>query len=105
MTLSDISLPVSYESVRGRWLVFNAALAQRLLEVQEQYGNPRHVPNLIPLSDGRLALNADILTECVPGGIMWAGFSHLDASRFNEIEVVEAGELVDLVPPDPALGA
>lgn len=104
MTLADITLPVSYESVQGRWLVFEAALAQRLLEVHEQYGNPHHIPNPIPLSDGRFALNADILTECVPGGIMYGGFSHLDSSRFSEIEVVLASEIASLVPPDPVIG-
>lgn len=33
------------------------------------------------------------LTECVPGGLVYGGFSHLDSSRFDEIEVVPADEV------------
>jgi hypothetical protein len=102
MTLSDLTLPVSYEWGVDHALVFDAALAQRLAEVQGQHGDPRHVPSPRRLTDGRFMLTADILTECVPGGLVYGGFSQLDAGRFDEIEVVPLADAVALLPPDPS---
>lgn len=101
MTLADITLPVTYEWGRDRALLFDAALAQRLAEVQAEHGDPRHVPSPILLQDGRFMLPADILTECVPGGLVYGGFSHLDAGRFSEIEVVPMADAIALLPPTP----
>lgn len=102
MTLSNLALPVSYEWGVAYALLFNAALAQRLAEVQSQHGDQRHVPNPLLLTDGRYMLTADILTECVPGGLIYGGFSHLDASRFDEIEVMPIADAIALLPePDP----
>ena len=101
MTLSDITLPVSYEWGVAHALVFGPALAQRLAEVQGEHGDPRHVPAARSLTDGRFMLTADILTECVPGGLVYGGFSQLDAERFDEIEVVPLADAVALLPPDP----
>ena len=98
MTLADLSLPVDYTWARGFALVFDAALAQRLAEVQAQHGDPRHVPNARQLADGRFMLNADILTECLPGGLVYGGFSRLDAARFAEIEVVPMTDALALLP-------
>lgn len=101
MTLADIlSGPMpSLAQLRGLRLVFDAALAQRLAAVQAEHGDPRHVPVAVPLTDGRYALNADILTECVPGGLVYGGFSHLDAGRFAEIQVVPVADVLALLPP------
>ena len=99
MTLADLTLPVDYTWSKGYALVFDAALAQRLAEVQAEHGDPRHVPNARPLTDGRWLLNADILTECLPGGLVYGGFSRLDAARFDEIEVVPMAEAVALLTP------
>lgn len=101
MTLADVTLPVTYEWGVSRALVFDAALAQRLAEVQAGHGDPRHVPAPRRLSDGRFMLTADILTECVPGGLVYGGFSHLDAARFGEIEVMPLAEALALLPPSP----
>ncbi len=101
MTLSDITLPVSYEWGVAHALVFGPALAQRLAEVQGQHGDPRHVPAARSLTDGRWMLTADILTECLPGGLVYGGFSQLDAERFNEIEVVPIAQVVALLPVAP----
>jgi hypothetical protein len=98
MTLADITLPVSYEWGVAHALVFDAALAQRLAEVQGQYGDPRHVPAPRTLTDGRFMLTADILTECVPGGLVYGGFSQLDAGRFDEIAVVPLADALALLP-------
>ena len=102
MTLSDITLPVAYEWGVSNALVFADDLAVRLAEVQAEHGDPRHVPSPRLLADGRYMLTADILTECVPGGLIYGGFSHLDASRFDEIEVMPIADAVALLPePDP----
>jgi hypothetical protein len=102
MTLSDLTLPVSYEWGVAHALLFDAALAQRLAEVQGQHGDPRHVPSPRRLTDGRYMLTADILTECVPGGLVYGGFSQLDAGRFSEIEVVALGDALALLPVEPS---
>jgi hypothetical protein len=98
MTLADITLPVSYDWGVAHALVFGVALAQRLAAVQAQHGDPRHVPAPRTLTDGRFMLTADILTECLPGGLVYGGFSRLDAGRFNEIEVVPLAEALALLP-------
>ena len=103
MTLADVALPVTYEWGVNHALVFDAALAQRLAEVQAAYGDPRHVPNPRLLTDGRWMLTADILTECLPGGLVYGGFQHLDAGRFNEIEVLPIAEAIALLPADDPL--
>lgn len=97
MTLADLTLPVTYEWGNEHALVFDAALAQRLAEVQAEHGDPRHVPNPLPLTDGRFMLTADILTECLPGGLVYGGFSRLDAARFSQIEVVPMAEAVAML--------
>ena len=101
MTLADVSLPVAYQWGVSHALVFDAALAARLAAVQGQHGDPRHVPAPRSLTDGRFMLTADILTECLPGGLVYGGFSHLDAARFDEIEVLPMAEAVALLPADP----
>jgi hypothetical protein len=98
MTLADITLPVSYEWGVAHALLFGVSLAQRLAEVQGQHGDPRHVPAPRTLTDGRYMLTADILTECLPGGLVYGGFSQLDAGRFNEIEVVPLADALALLP-------
>jgi hypothetical protein len=100
MTLADVTLPVSYDWGVAHALLFDVALAQRLAEVQSQHGDPRHVPAPRSLSDGRWILTADILTECVPGGLVYGGFSHLDAGRFDEIAVVPLADALALLPSD-----
>jgi len=102
MTLSDIALPVTYEWGVAHALVFDVALAQRLAEVQGQHGDPRHVPSPRRLTDGRYMLTADILTECLPGGLVYGGFSQLDAARFDEIDVVPLAEALALLPAEPS---
>jgi hypothetical protein len=43
-------------------------------------------------------LTADILTECLPGGLVYGGFSQLDAGRFSEIAVVPLADALALLP-------
>lgn len=100
MTLADVTMPVTYEWGISHALVFGPALAQRLAEVQGEHGDPRHVPAARSLTDGRWMLTADILTECLPGGLVYGGFSQLDAERFDEIEVVPLAEALALLPAE-----
>lgn len=101
MKLADIKLPVTYEWGIAHALVFDTALARRLAEVQAEHGDPRHAPIPRLLSDGRCTLAADILTECLPGGLVCGGFSQLDAARFNEVEVLPIADVLALLPqPD-----
>jgi hypothetical protein len=98
VTLVDVSFPVTKAWGDNHALLFNAVLAQRLAEVQAQHGDPRHVPNPRLLTDGRWMLRGDILTECLPTGLIYGGFSRLDAGRFNEIEVVPLADALALLP-------
>jgi hypothetical protein len=102
MTLSDLTLPVSYDFGVAHALLFDATLAQRLAEVQAEHGDPRHVPSPRSMTDGRFMLTADVLTECVPGGLVYGGFSQLDAARFDEIEVVPLAAAVAMLPVAPS---
>lgn len=81
-------------TLRALALVFGDELRDRLNAVQEQYGDPRHLPSPGATNDGRWFLCGDILTECKPGGIVWGGFSRLDAARFDEIEVLPLASVV-----------
>lgn len=103
MTVADLlpRLPLTYEEGRTYGLVFDAALAQRLAEVQAEHPS-QFVAQPVPLVDGRYLLCGDLLSE-VPNGLYGVGFSHLDASRFDEIEVIPWADAVALLPPPPPL--
>lgn len=102
MTLADLQLPVTYEWASGYALVFPAALAERLLEVQEEVGDSRYRLVPAPTVDGRFLCRAELLTECVDGFLAPA-FARLNADNFNQIEVIAWEEAVALLPPDPPL--
>jgi hypothetical protein len=101
MTVADLlpRLPLTYEEGRTYGLVFDAALAQRLAEVQAESPS-QFVAQPVPLVDGRYLLCGDLLSE-VPNGLYGIGFGRLDASRFDEIEVIAWDDAVALLPPDP----
>jgi hypothetical protein len=102
MTLADLLADMpSLENLRGLALVFDAALRERVLEVHAQYGaGYASVYPAGPTTDGRYYFCADILSETRPGGIYAAGFSMLDASRFDEIAVIPLADAVALLPAD-----
>lgn len=102
MTLADLlAHPVPPAELVGLALVFEADLRDRLEAVQAEFGNPRFTAHPAALADGRFMHQASILTECQPGGLYFAGFSRLDANRFNEIEVVSYADAVALLPVPP----
>jgi hypothetical protein len=102
MTLADLELPIDSVFGRSHVLAFSLALCQRLVNVQAWYGDPRHVPSPTPLTDGRWCLSADVLTECLPGGLVYGGFSRLDPAGFVGIEVLALEEVGPLRYADDA---
>jgi hypothetical protein len=99
MTLADlITQPVSYETARDLAIVLTADQAATLGAIQHQYGNPRHVAAPVPLTDGRLMLCADLLTETGPGGLYAQGFAHLPAELFQQVQILPMTDAVALIP-------
>lgn len=98
MTLQEIAFPVDIAWAKRHALVFASDMAQRLVQVQNEIGDQRYRLEPQLLTDGRYACNADLLTECVPGGFLYAAFARLDASRFDEIHVVPIEEVLALMP-------
>lgn len=99
MTLADlITQPVSYETAKELAIVLTPDQAASLGEVQAHHGNPRHVAAPVPLTDGRLMLCADLLTEIEDGGLYAQGFSHLPVEIFSQVEIIPMNEAIDLIP-------
>jgi len=104
MTLSDLALPISYADARGLALVFTPALAARLAELHGQHGSIKCVPTPRTLTDGRLMLSADVLTEIEPGGLLHAMWQAADQQVLGQaVEVLPWADAVALLPPDPVV--
>jgi hypothetical protein len=74
------------------WLVFDAAIAQRIEDAQPAY---QHQVAPITLTDGRYALCADLLTE--KDGIYAPTFQSLDQSAFSLVEVFSSDDVSSLL--------
>jgi hypothetical protein len=99
MTLSDLTLPISYEQARQYALVFDVALAQRLAELHQQVGRPDCIAMPSRLTDGRYMLCADVLTAIEPGGWLHAMWEAADkALLLPNVEVVPMSEAMALRP-------
>lgn len=102
MKLSDVTLPIDISEARPLAMVFTVALAGRLAELHAQYGNTNCIPVPTPLSDGRLALGADLLTEVMPGGLLNAMWAAADqAVLLASVDVVPWADIASLLPPQP----
>jgi hypothetical protein len=103
MLLRDLHLPISDTEARGLALVFSPALAARLGELHAAYGSTNCVPVPSPLSDGRLMLCADVLTEVRPGGLLAAMWANADQSVLGAaVQVIPWDVAVAMMPmPDP----
>jgi hypothetical protein len=102
MTLADITLPIAYEDARQWALVFTPSLALRLAELHAQYGSINCVPMPRVMTDGRLMLSADLLTEVMPGGLLHAMWQAADqAVLLASVEVIPWQDAVAMLPPDP----
>jgi hypothetical protein len=104
MTLADLTLPISDADAKALALVFAPQLAGRLAQLHAQYGTPNCVPMPRMLTDGRLMLCADILTEVMPGGLLHAMWQAADqATLLASVAVIPWDEAVALLPPDPSI--
>jgi hypothetical protein len=102
MTLSDLTLPISYADARGLALVFTPQLAGRLAQLHAEHGSTNCVPMPRVLTDGRLMLCADVLTEIEPGGLLHAMWAAADKNVLNAaVEVLPWADALALLPPDP----
>ncbi len=104
MTLSDLTLPISYADARVLALVFTPQLAGRLAELHAEHGSTNCVPMPRTLTDGRLMLCADVLTEIAPGGLLHAMWAAADQQVLGQaVEVIPWADAVALLPADPAI--
>jgi hypothetical protein len=104
MTLADLTLPISYADARGLALVFSVALAARLAELHGLHGSTNCVPSPRMLTDGRLMLSADVLTEVGPGGLLHAMWAAADKAVLGQaVTVIPWADAVAMLPADPSL--
>lgn len=102
MKLGDIALPISYDDAKQLALVFTPQLAARLAELHAQHGTQKCVPMPRTLTDGRLMLCADVLTEIEPGGLLNAMWEAADKAALNaSVEVIPFADAVALLPHEP----
>jgi len=104
MTLADLTLPLSDADAKALALVFTPQLAGRLAQLHAEHGSTNCVPMPRVLTDGRLMLCGDILTEVMPGGLlagMWAAADQ--AVLLPNVEVIPWTDAVALLPADPAI--
>lgn len=101
MTLADLQLPISDADAKGYALVFTTQLAGRLAELHAIHGSPNCVPVPRVMVDGRLMLSADVLTEVMPGGLLYAMWEAADKAVLAQaVEVIPWADAVALLPPD-----
>ena len=99
MTLAEVEFPVNYEWGRAHALLFAPQLAARLAAIHAVHGSQKCVPMPLQLTDGRLMLSADILTEVMPGGMLHAMWEAADkATLLPAVEVVPIADAVALMP-------
>jgi hypothetical protein len=102
MTLGDLTLPISYEDARQWALVFDAELAERLAQIHAEHGSNKCRPVPRVMTDGRLMLCADLLTEVMPGGLLHAMWEAADKDVLNAaVTVMPWADAVALLPADP----
>ena len=102
MTLADVVFPVDLQYARGLALVFAPQLAARLAELHQARGSTNCVPVPRTLTDGRLMLSADVLTEIGPGGLLHSMWQAADkAVLLPGVEVIPWGDAVALLPVTP----
>jgi hypothetical protein len=102
MTLGDLTLPISYADARQWALVFDVQLAERLAEIHAEHGSDKCRPVPRQMTDGRLMLCADVLTEVMPGGLLEGMWEAADKDVLNAaVEVMPWADAVALLPADP----
>lgn len=100
MTLGDLALPISYDDARQYALVFTPQLAARLAELHGLHGSNKCRPVPRVMTDGRLMLCADVLTEIEPGGLLAEMWAAADKVVLNaSVTVLPWADAVALLPP------
>jgi hypothetical protein len=103
MILSDLTLPISYADARQWALVFDVHLAQRLAEIHAQHGTNKCRPVPRVMTDGRLMLSADVLTEVGPGGLLEGMWAAADKTVLAQaVTVMPWADAVAMLPPNAA---
>jgi hypothetical protein len=103
VTLSGLTIPITLADARGLALVFTPQLAGRLAELHGLHGSTNCVPSPRVLTDGRLMLSADVLTEIEPGGLLHAMWEAADKAVLGQaVEVIPWSDAVALLPADPS---
>ena len=102
MTLADLTLPLPYDECKDLALVYPYDVAVLLYGVQEEHGDPRHVPAGRQLTDGRWMLCGDVLSEVGEGGILAGGFAFITPEMMAEIEVISLAAALALLPESPS---
>jgi hypothetical protein len=97
MTLSDLALPMPYAECKDLALVYSYDIAVLLYGVQEEHGDPRHVPAGRQLTDGRWMLCGDVLSEVGEGGILADGFAYVTPEMMQQIEVIPLADALALL--------
>ena len=100
MTLAELTLPMPYADCRDLALVYPYEVAVSLYSVQEEHGDPRHVPAGRQLTDGRWMLCGDVLSEVGEGGILAGAFAYITPEMMAQVEVMPWGEAVSLLAGD-----
>jgi hypothetical protein len=99
MLLRDLSFPISDVDAKALALVFSPALAVRLGQLHADHGSSNCVPVPSMLTDGRLMLCADILTEVQPGGLLAGMWNAADKAVLGQaVEVIAWGDAVAMLP-------
>lgn len=100
MKLADLTLPISLADARQYALVFTPQLAGRLAELHAEHGSRYCVPMPRALTDGRLMLSADVLTEIGPGGLLHGMWEAADKGvLMQSVDVLPMAEAIALLPP------
>jgi hypothetical protein len=102
MLLSGLTLPLPYAECKDLALVYPYEVAVTLYGVQQEHGDPRHVPVGLPLTDGRWMMCGDVLSEVGEGGILAQAFAYMTPEIMAQVEVVPMSEVVGLVVSPPA---
>lgn len=99
MTLAELPMPIGYDEAIGLALVFSPQLATRLAELHAQYGTPNAIPKPRAMTDGRMMLQADLLTEVGPGGLLHAMWEAADKTvLLSSVEVIPWADAVAMLP-------
>lgn len=93
MTLSELTLPAPYADCKDLALVYPYEIAVALYGVQQEHGDPRHVPVGRQLVDGRWAMCGDVLSEVGEGGILAQAFSYVTQEMMTSVEVMPLADL------------